>query len=233
MTDSPKLRVKDWAEEDRPREKILLKGIHSLSDAELLAIIIGSGSKNETAVGLAQRILWSAGNNLGKLGKLPVKQLVSEFKGIGTAKAISIVAALELGKRRNAQVCFPQETILSSKDTFQHFYPLLCDIPHEEFWVLLLNRSSKITNRIKISQGGVSETIVDLKMILKEAVLHLASSIILCHNHPSGNPLPSQNDDLITQRVKDSCRLVDITVLDHLIVCDGRYYSYADEGRII
>ena len=227
-----KLRVKDWAEEDRPREKIMLKGINALSDAELLAIIIGSGNKNETVVELAQRILQQAENNLNRLGKMTVNELISNFKGIGTAKAIGIVAAMELGKRRKLSELTNQEQITNSKDVFTFFYPFLCDLNYEEFWILLLNRSNKIIDKIKISQGGISETVVDVRLIIKEAIIRLASGIILCHNHPSGNRKPSRNDDLITQKIKESAGFFDLKVLDHIIVCDNLYYSYADEGRI-
>ncbi len=227
-----KLRVKDWAEEDRPREKILLKGIHSLSDAELLAILIGSGNREETVVELAQRILLSADNNLNKLGKFSVKQLISNFKGIGEAKAVTIVAAMELGKRRKATENSNKEVIVSSIDIYNYFHPFLCDLQHEEFWVLFLNRSNKVIDKLKISQGGVSETVVDCKLILKGVALHLASSIVLCHNHPSGNIHPSRQDDLITRKVVEACRILDVIVIDHLIFCDSNYYSYLDEERI-
>ena len=230
---SSKLRVKDWAKEDRPREKILLKGIHSLSDSELLAILIGSGNREETVVELAQRILQSAENNLSQLGKFSVNHLVSNFKGIGEAKAISIVAAMELGKRRKASERVNQNKIISSRDIYNFFYPLLCDLHHEEFWALFLNRSNKIIDRIRVSQGGVSETVVDCKLILKETIMRLASGIALCHNHPSGNPRPSRQDDWITQKIKDACKVFDVSVLDHLILCDGSFYSYADEGRLL
>ncbi len=229
----PKLSVKNWAEEDRPREKILLKGIHSLSDAELLAIIICSGNKNESAVELSQRILQSVGNSLNQLGKVSVKQLISSFYGVGEAKALSIMAAMELGKRRKAEDVFKQARFTSSYDIYEYFFPLMSDLPHEEFWVAFLNRSNRVIDRLKVSQGGVSETVVDIKLILKESVIRLASSIVLCHNHPSGSAEPSWQDDGITRRIKDSCRMLDIAVLDHLVLCDGKYYSYADEGRVL
>ena len=232
MTNIPRLSIKDWAEEDRPREKILLKGISTLSDAELLAILIGSGNAQETAVELAQRILFSAGNNLNNLGKFSINQLISGFKGIGEAKAISIVAAMELGKRRKYSEIINREQILCSQDIFEYFHPSLCDLYHEEFWILLLNRSNRIIDKTRISQGGVSETVVDNKLILKEAITHLASGIILCHNHPSGNLRPSKSDDLITKKIKDGAKLLDILVLDHIIICNNKYYSYADEGRL-
>ena len=233
MTNTNKLSIKDWAEEDRPREKILLKGISTLSDAELLAIIIGSGNTNETAVELSQRILFSAGNSLDILSKFSIKQLISEFKGIGEAKAIGIVATMELGKRRKYAEIINRKQIICSRDIFEYFHPILCDLQYEEFWILALNRSNKIIDKIKISQGGVSQTIVDNKLILKEVLDRLASGIILCHNHPSGNCRPSRDDDAITKKVIECCRLFDIIVFDHIIICDhSNYYSYADEGKL-
>ncbi len=229
----PKLSVKDWAEEDRPREKILLKGIHTLSDAELLAIIIGSGNRNESAVELAQNILRSTGNSLNQLGKIPIKKLISDFNGVGEAKAISIIAAMELGKRRKSEGVSKREQFVSSYDIYEYFFSSMNDLPHEEFWVVFLNRSNRVVDRLKVSQGGVSETTVDVKLILKESILRLATSIALCHNHPSGNTQPSPQDDAITRKIKESCLVVDITVIDHLIFCDDGYYSYADEGRIL
>jgi len=229
----PKLSVKNWAEEDRPREKILLKGIHSLSNAELLAIIIGSGNRDESAVELSQRILQSVENSLNQLGKIPVKQLISSFCGIGEAKALSIAAAMELGKRRKAEDALKRERVISSRDIYEYFSPVMSDLPHEEFWVVFLNRSNRVIDRLRISQGGVSETVVDVKLILKESVLRLASGIVLCHNHPSGNTEPSWQDDEITKKIKNACRMMDISVLDHLILCDDKYYSYADDGRVL
>ena len=227
-----KLSIKDWAEEDRPREKILLKGISALSDAELLAILIGSGNNNESAVELSQRILFSAGNNLNTLGKFSINQLISGFKGIGVAKAISIVAAMELGKRRKYAEITNREQITCSRDIFEYFHPIFCDLQHEEFWILILNRGNKIIDKVRISQGGVSQTVVDNKLILKEALDRLASGVVLCHNHPSGNVRPSRDDDLVTQKIKECCRLFEIVVLDHIIIADNDYYSYADEGKI-
>ncbi|MDD4514647.1 DNA repair protein RadC [Massilibacteroides sp.] len=226
------LSIKEWAEEDRPREKMLLKGLPSLSDAELIAILIGSGNKNETAVQLAQRILLSVNNNLNALGKRSVKELISGFKGIGEAKAITICAALELGRRRAKTEPEVRDIIRSSRDGYQLFYSLLCDLPHEELWVALLNRSGKVVEKTRISQGGISETTADLRIILKAAVTNLASGIILCHNHPSGALQPSNLDDALTRRLASSAKLLDIRLLDHLIITDSGYYSYADEGRI-
>jgi len=226
------LRIKEWAEADRPREKAMQKGFSALSDAELIAIIIGSGQSKETAVQLAQRILHSIDNNLNTLGKLSIKDLTSGFKGIGTAKAASISAALELGRRRGLSEPAIRESIRCSSDIFRLFYPLLCDLPHEELWVALLNRSGKIIERTRISQGGTSGTVADVRIILKAAVISLASSIVLVHNHPSGSFTPSTQDDQITHKLFGAAKLFDITLLDHVIIADTKYYSYADEGRI-
>lgn len=215
--------------EDRPREKLLNKGLSSLSDAELVAILIGSGTRNETAVELAKKILVSVKNNLNELGKLTVADL-RKTKGIGEAKAITIIAALELGRRRKLSDSMSRKKIMGSKDVFEYFQPILGDLPHEEFWVLLLNRSNKIIERNKISQGGISGTVIDVRMILKNAIEKLASSLILCHNHPSGNLKASEADQKITEKLKEAARLMDIQVLDHLIVTDNAYFSFADEG---
>ncbi|MDR1936901.1 MAG: DNA repair protein RadC [Tannerellaceae bacterium] len=227
-----KLPIREWAAEDRPREKMLQKGAPALSEAELLAILIGSGNQEESAVQLAQRILHSVANNLNALGKLSIKELTSGFKGIGEAKAITIAAALELGRRRNASERLRQESITSSRDVHAIFYPLLGDLVHEELWIALTNRASKVVEKVKISQGGPGETTADIRLILKAAIQSLASGIILCHNHPSGNIRPSAQDDALTQRLKSAAQLMDITLLDHLILSDNTYYSYADEGRI-
>jgi DNA repair protein RadC len=232
MTELTKLSVKDWSPEDKPREKLLLKGVNALSDAELLAIIIGSGTQEETVVELSQRILQAAENSISQLGKFSVNHLVSHFKGIGKAKAISIIAALELGKRRKAEELNNHGKIGCSQDIYHYFYPLLCDLQHEEFWALFLNRSNRIIERFKISQGGVFETVVDGKIIYKEALARLASCVILCHNHPSGNRFPSANDDAVTLRIKRGVELLDMIFIDHIILCDGKYYSYADERRL-
>ncbi|HEY4785000.1 MAG TPA: DNA repair protein RadC [Bacteroidales bacterium] len=231
MAEYKSLSIKEWSLEDRPREKLLSKGISSLSDAELIAIIIGSGNRDESAVELSKRILGSVQHNLNELGKLSVDDL-QKHKGIGEAKAIGIVAALELGRRRKLSEIVERQKILSSHDVYEIFHPLLADLPHEEFWIILLNRSNKILDRIKISQGGISGTVTDVRLILHLAIEKLASSLILCHNHPSGNNQPSEADLSITQKVKESGKLMDITLLDHIIVTDGCYYSFADEGNI-
>jgi DNA repair protein RadC len=232
MTEQAKLSVKDWSPDDQPREKLLLKGVNSLSDAELLAIIIGSGSRDESVVQLSQRILQSVNSSINQLGKISINQLVSNFKGIGEAKAVSIVAALELGKRRKSSEVMNAGEIRTSKDTYNLFHPLLCDLHYEEFWLLFLNRSCRIIDKVKLSQGGVSETVVDTKIVFKEALLRLSTNIILCHNHPSGNVRPSSQDDRITLKIREGVKLLDMTLMDHVIVGDGKYYSYADEGKI-
>jgi DNA repair protein RadC len=225
------LKIKDWALEDRPREKLLYKGISSLSDAELLAILIGSGSNDKSAVDLAREILKLASNNLQSLGKLDVHDLV-KLKGIGTAKAINIMAALELGRRRKSAEIVESAKIRSSNDVYNIFNPLLADLTHEEFWLLYLNRSNKILSRHKISQGGISGTITDVRLIMKKALELLASSIIICHNHPSGNLDPSEADTRITHKIKEAATCFDISLLDHIIVTDNGYYSYADNGAL-
>ncbi|MFO7851254.1 MAG: RadC family protein [Bacteroidota bacterium] len=225
------LKIKDWALEDRPREKLLYKGISSLSDAELLAILIGSGSNDKSAVDLAREILNLASNNLNRLGKLDVHDLV-KLKGIGTAKAINIMAALELGRRRKSAEIIEAAKIRSSNDVYTIFNPLLADLTHEEFWLLYLNRSNKILSRHKLSQGGISGTITDVRLIVKKALELLASSMIICHNHPSGNLDPSEADNRITQKIKEAVAYFDISLLDHIIVTDNGYYSYADNGMI-
>jgi DNA repair protein RadC len=227
-----KLRVKDWAKEDRPREKLMLKGANALSDAELLAIIIASGNKKETVVELSQRILQSVNNDINLLGKMSIRQLMENFNGIGKAKAISIIAAFELGKRRKMSEFTGKKKINCSADIYNFFHPLLCDLYYEEFWALFLNRSLGIIDKIKIGQGGVAEVSVDTKLIYKEALTQLAMNVVLCHNHPSGNTHPSRLDDEITMKVKRGVEMLDMSLVDHVIVCDGNYYSYADEGKI-
>jgi DNA repair protein RadC len=223
-----KLRITDLAKEDRPREKMVIKGISSLSDSELIAILIGSGNRNETAVELSQRILSSTNNNLNTLGKLEIKDFVKRFKGIGEAKAITIIAALELGRRRKLVNSDSPKQIKSSMDIYNIFHPLLGDIKHEEGWILLLNRANKIIKKIQISKGGVTGTIMDIRLIIKEALDNLAVHIALVHNHPSGNTKPSNEDNIVTNKLKKACELLDISLIDHVIICDGSYYSYRD-----
>ncbi len=232
MEYSTNLKIKDWAVEDRPREKMIMKGVDSLSDAEIIALLIGSGSKSETAVELSKRILKSVDNNLNELGKLGLEDL-KMFTGIGEAKAISIVGAMELGKRRKLAGIIHREQITSSKDVFDRFAPKMQDLPHEEFWVLYLNRANKVICEQRVSKGGVSGTVIDVKIILKTAIERkLSSSIILCHNHPSGNIKPSNADIQITTKLKDAAKLMDIQVLDHLIIGQEEYFSFADSGYL-
>lgn len=226
-----KLGIKSWAEEDRPREKLMEKGRHVLTEAELIAILIGSGSKDETAVELSKRILASVGNNLNDLGKLSISELI-KFKGIGEAKAISVMAALELGRRRKETELVKRDKISTSKDVYDIMKPILLDLPHEEFWLLILNRANLIIKKELISRGGVSGTVVDTKIIFKAAVENYACSIIICHNHPSGNLKPSEADIRITKNIKDAGKLMEIPLLDHLIITENGFYSFADEGMM-
>ena len=225
------LSIKAWAEEDRPREKFALKGKLSLSDAELIAILIGSGNTEESAVELSKRILSSVGNNLNELGKTELAELM-KFKGIGEAKAITIAAALELGRRRKMTEVIKNPKITSSNDVFEIMEPIVADLKHEEFWVLILNQANKVIHKTKISSGGVSSTVADSKLIFKPALEKLGSSIILCHNHPSGNLKPSAADIQLTKKNVEAGKLLDIRVLDHIIVANNKYYSFADEGMM-
>lgn len=221
--------INQWAEDDRPREKFLLKGKSSLSDSELLAILIGSGSRNESAVQLCQRILASTNNNLNSLGKVSINQLIN-FKGIGEAKAISIAAALELGRRRRAEESVELKKITSSKMVFEIMQPIIGDLPHEEFWVLYLNNSNKVIHKSQLSKGGLTGTVVDVRLIFKTAFEHNAISIILTHNHPSGKLLASDADIQITKKIKEASRHLEINVLDHIIITENGFYSFNDEG---
>ncbi|WP_337042712.1 RadC family protein [Emticicia sp. 17c] len=221
--------ITSWAEEDRPREKLILKGKAALSDAELIAILIGSGTRELSAVDLSKLILQSTKNNLNELAKLSVNDLM-KFKGIGDAKAISIVAALELGRRRKESDTLKKPRVTSSDDAYQAIRPYLMDLSHEQFWILLLNRANEVIRPMQISTGGVAGTVADPKMIFKSAIEYLASAIILVHNHPSGNLTPSQADKDLTRKVKDAGKLLDIPVLDHLIFGDNGYFSFADQG---
>jgi len=227
------LGIKAWAEEDRPREKLLLKGKQNLSDAELLAILLGSGSRNESAVSLAQRILHSADNSLHELGKRAIPTLIQDFKGVGEAKAITIAAAMELGRRRQLTDIKEKPKIVSSKDAYDVIASILMDLPHEEFWILLLNRANRVLSREQISSGGTTGTVVDVKILFKKVLRQESiTSIILSHNHPSGNLFPSNADLELTKKIKQAGKLLDIDVLDHLIITDNGYYSFADEGKI-
>jgi DNA repair protein RadC len=231
MSTYKSVTIKKWAVEDRPREKMLIKGIHSLSDAELIAVMIRSGSRTGSAVDLARQVLFSAENDLDKLGRYDVHEL-KKIKGIGEAKAVSILAALELGRRRKTAASEEGGRITCSADIFSIMYPLVGDIVYEEFWVILLNRANKPVEKKKISQGGISGTVTDVRLIMKSAIDMLACSIILCHNHPSGNLRPSEADINITRRIRDSAGMMDITLLDHIIIAGKSYFSFADENMI-
>ncbi|WP_181215526.1 RadC family protein [Phocaeicola faecicola] len=226
-----KLNINQWAEEDRPREKMMLHGAGALSNAELLAILIGSGSTDESAVELMRKVLADYRNSLSELGKSGVEELC-RYKGIGPAKAITLLAASELGRRRKEEGTLERLQIRSSEDIYRLFYPLMCDLPVEECWVLLLNQAGKVIDRIRISQGGLASTAVDIRCVLREALIRRAVSMVLCHNHPSGNLRPSREDDRLTESLRQAAVTVNLRLLDHVIVTDGKYYSYADEGRI-
>lgn len=223
--------IKMWAEDDRPREKLMGKGKIALSDSELIAILIGSGTRDVTAVDLAKQILQSANNNLNQLGRLNVKQLC-KFKGIGEAKAISIITALELGKRRKETEGFQKPKISSSKDAFTILQPFIGDLHHEEFWVLFLSNANKVLKKEQLSIGGMTGTVADVRKIYKSALEESATAIIIAHNHPSGTLRPSQADIQLTKKVKDGGNILDIKLLDHLIVTEKSYYSFADEGTL-
>lgn len=223
--------IKSWAEDDRPREKLILKGRQALSDAELVAILIGSGTRDVSAVDLSKQILSAYHNELNELGRVQIEDL-KRFKGIGEAKAITILAALELGRRRKEGTSRQLERIASSKDVYDAISPHLGDIDHEEFWILLLSRAHKVKEKICISRGGVSGTVVDQRLVFKAAISKLASAIILCHNHPSGTLHPSEQDKALTKKLLASSKMLDIPILDHIIYTDSGYYSFADEGLI-
>ena len=225
-----KISIRNWAEDDRPREKLRDKGRNTLSDAELIAILISSGNKEESAVELSKRILVSVNGNLIELSKLSINDLVKTFKGIGEAKAITIIAAMELGKRRRSSEIILKEKITSSKDSFELLHGLVNDSQYEEFWIVLLNKANRIIKTVSISEGGISGTVADPKKIYKVALENNACSIILCHNHPSGNIRPSNDDIKLTRKLKDAGSMLDIQVLDHIIIGDDKYYSFADEG---
>ena len=223
--------IKSWAEEDRPREKMLLKGRSSLSDAELIAIILGSGSRDESAVALAKRVLSTVAHNLHELGKLSLNDLM-KFKGIGEAKAISIAAALEIGRRRSITEPQKKPIITSSQEAYQLIKSIINDMAHEEMWLILLNKGNKLIKKVKMSSGGITATIVDVKMILKVVIEAQAQSIILVHNHPSGSLSPSRADIEITHKIKEAAKYFDLTVMDHIIVAESGYYSFVDDGKL-
>lgn len=225
------LSIKDWSEHDKPREKLLNKGKSALSDAELVAILIGSGNRQESAVALCKRILAHVNNNLTALGKLSVLDLMA-FKGIGEAKAISIVAALELGRRRRVEAAVVLNKITSSKSVFELMQPVIAELPHEEFWVLYLNNSNKIIQKSQISKGSITGTLVDTRLVLKEALQLNAVALILVHNHPSGQVNPSVADKELTQKLKTAAQSLDIKVLDHVIITETAYFSFADQSLL-
>ncbi|MCF0159279.1 MAG: DNA repair protein RadC [Bacteroidaceae bacterium] len=225
------LSINRWAEEDRPREKMASKGAAALSDAELLAILIGSGNADESAVDLMRRVLSDCGNNLNALGKMEVSDLCG-YKGIGSAKAITILAACELGKRRKSSDVQERARLVSAQDIYDYMHPQLQDLPHEECWVILMNSHLKVIETVCVSRGGLGSTVVDVRMVLREAILKRATTLVLCHNHPSGNVRPSREDDLLTSRLQQAAQTLDIRMLDHVIVVDGGYFSYNDEGRL-
>lgn len=225
------LTIKQWAEDDRPREKLLLKGKAALSNTELLALLLGSGQRNESAIDLAKRVLEGTGQNLQELARLSAEEL-SRIKGIGPAKAVVIIAAFELGNRRRSQDMLRKEKIAGSRDVFELFHGDLSASPYESFWVLLLNRANRVIRKLSISEGGISGTVADPKKIFKMALEFNCSSIILCHNHPSGNTQPSEADIRLTKKMKQAGELLDLPVLDHLIIAGDGYYSFADEGTM-
>ncbi|WP_189360264.1 RadC family protein [Algibacter mikhailovii] len=228
---STSFSIKNWSQDDQPREKLLNKGKQVLSDAELVAILIGSGNKDESAVALCKRILASTNNNLNELGKRSVKQLM-DFKGIGEAKAITIVAALELGRRRRGEKAMEKLIITSSVSVFEMMQPILGDLQHEEFWIIYLSNSNKVIFKNQLSKGGMTGTLVDVRLVLKMALEVGATGLILCHNHPSGTLKPSEPDKLITQKLKKAALSIDIKVLDHLIITENAYFSFADENLL-
>lgn len=221
--------IKYWNQDDQPREKLRDKGKDALSDAELVAILIGSGNKEESAVELCKRILASVDNNLNALGKLSLSQLMA-FKGIGEAKAISIVAAMELGRRRRGEEALQRKKITSSVSVFELMQPIVGELPHEEFWIVYLNNSNKVLRKLQLSKGGITGTLVDVRLVMKTALECGATALILVHNHPSGTLKPSEADKHITQKLKRAGESLDIKVLDHLIITENAYFSFADEG---
>nr|WP_315255183.1 DNA repair protein RadC [uncultured Flavobacterium sp.] len=229
MSETPFYPITNWSEDDKPREKLMLKGKSVLSDAELIAILIGSGSRNESAVDLSKRILASVNYNLNALGKLSISQLMN-FKGIGEAKAISIIASMELGRRRRSEDAVELKKITSSKAVFEVMQPIIGELAHEEFWVLFLNNSNKILFKSQLSKGSMTGTIVDVRIVFKIAFEQNATAIILAHNHPSGKLQASDADIQITKKIKNAGQQLDIPVLDHIIVTETGYYSFADEG---
>lgn len=228
-----KLNITDWADEDKPREKLMALGPSALSNAELLAILIGSGSTEETAVGLMKRVMSDCNNNLNTLGKKTIAELTdAKYKGLGPAKAVTILAACELGKRRQSEKPEARPKMDSALAIYEYMHTKMQDLPNEQAWILLMNQNFKLIKAVQISNGGISETSVDVRIILKEALMCNATVLALCHNHPSNNAHPSGDDDRITQRLKKACETMRIYMLDHLIITDGAYYSYQEKGRL-
>lgn len=246
--ETAKLNIKQWAEDDRPREKLMLKGAAALSNAELLAILIGSGSADESAVALMKRLLSDCDNRLKTLGRMSLEELTGtvevdgtangkkktarRYKGLGKAKAVTIMAACELGRRRMEEDVVELPSIRSSMDLYHYFLPQMQDLFHEECYAVLMNQACRIMDKVLVSKGGLTETAVDIRLILREALLRRAPVIALCHNHPSGNLRPSVEDDRLTDRLQKACRMMNIRLLDHIIVADGGFYSYCEEGKL-
>lgn len=228
---SDKLTIAHWAEDDQPREKLRDKGPQALSNAELLAILIGSGTPGVSAVELMQTVLSDCKNNLNTLGKMTIRQLVN-YKGIGEAKAITILAACELGKRRQAESPEERPDLSTATKVYRHMHPLMQDLDTEEFWVLLLNQNHRLIKHLKIAHGGISEVTVDIRIIMREAILANATILAVCHNHPSGNIQPSKADDALTQSIRNACQLMRIHFMDHIIITDGLYFSYHEARRL-
>lgn len=226
-----KLNINQWAEEDRPREKLMTLGAEALSNAELLAILIGSGSTKETAVELMKRILVNCHNNLNTLGKMSIRDLC-QYNGIGEAKAITILAACELGKRRVREKAEERPQLSTASDIYNYMYTRTQDLDVEEAWIVLMNQNYRLIKTVRLSHGGLTETAVDVRVAMKEAIMANATVMVLCHNHPSNNPKPSKDDDRLTERMKKACELMRIHFLDHIILTDGMYYSYHEMGRL-
>lgn len=223
--------IKNWAEEDRPREKMIEKGEQALSNAELLAILIGSGTTKKSAVELMKEVMDSCENRLSRLGTMSIEELMM-FNGIGQAKAVTIKAAAEIGRRRANENINDLNQIKSSDDVYNIMYPHMRDITHEEFWALLLNQNSRLLKKVKLSSGGMTDTAVDIRMLMKEALIVGATQMIVCHNHPSGSMRPSNEDISLTEKIKEASQLLKIRLVDHVIVTDGAYYSFAEKGKI-
>lgn len=231
MENSDKLTMREWAEEDRPREKLINQGVEQLSTVELIALLLGSGNREESAVDLARKMMKHCNNDISQLSKWNDTEYRA-FKGIGDAKYATLKAALELGYRRQTQEALQRRTYQCSKDIYQLFHPILCDAPQEEFWILLLNQACRIIKYTQISRGGIDGTYADIRTILRECLIFRATQLVLIHNHPSGNAQPSVSDKQLTQKIKEGSRTMNISLIDHLIITDGAYYSFADNGVI-